>query len=116
MAVGSTDSKDKRSSFSNFGDWISVSAPGSNILSTFPLNDNMIGQKEYGSISGTSMATPFVTGLVGLIRSQNKSLNGVDVKKLLERSTDDLGTGSFDNEFGHGRVNVGKALAAPTRK
>lgn len=110
IAVGSTDSGDRRSSFSNMGDWMSVSAPGSNILSTFPLNQNAIGQKEYGSISGTSMATPFVTGLAGLIRSQFPGMPVANVKRALELSADDKGNPNFDKEFGHGRVNVNKAL------
>lgn len=110
IAVGSTDSRDQRSRFSNFGDWISVTAPGSDILSTFPLNNNMIGQKEYGAISGTSMAAPFVTGLAGLIRSKYPGLRASDVKRAIESSSDDLGKPGFDPEYGFGRVNVAKAL------
>lgn len=110
IAVGSTDNRDQRSRFSNYGDWITVTAPGSDILSTFPLNQNMIGQKEYGTISGTSMAAPFVTGLAGLIRSKYPGLSNVDVKRAIEMSTDDLGKPGFDPEFGFGRVNVAKAL------
>jgi thermitase len=110
IAVGSTDSRDQRSRFSNYGDWISVTAPGSDILSTFPLNTNLIGQKEYGTISGTSMAAPFVTGLAGLIRSKYPGLSNVDVKRAIEMSADDLGKPGFDPEFGFGRVNVAKAL------
>lgn len=110
IAVGSTDSRDQRSRFSNFGDWISVGAPGSDILSTFPLNSNLIGQREYGAISGTSMAAPFVTGLAGLIRSKYPGLRASDVKRAIESSTDDLGKPGFDPEFGFGRVNVAKAL------
>ncbi|HEY9857103.1 MAG TPA: S8 family serine peptidase, partial [Stenomitos sp.] len=61
IAVGSTDEKDAKSSFSNYGDWISVSAPGSNIFSTFPTYPVQIsGTKGYASLSGTSMAAPLV--------------------------------------------------------
>ncbi|PIQ24545.1 hypothetical protein COW36_11040 [bacterium (Candidatus Blackallbacteria) CG17_big_fil_post_rev_8_21_14_2_50_48_46] len=111
IAVGSTDIKDARSRFSNYGDWISVGAPGSDILSTFPFNNNLIGQKEYGAISGTSMAAPFVTGLAGLIRSKYPGLPAAEVKRAIESSADDLGAKGFDPEFGFGRVNVSKALA-----
>jgi subtilisin family serine protease len=111
IAVGSTDNRDQRSRFSNYGDWITVTAPGSDILSTFPLNTNLIGQKEYGAISGTSMAAPFVTGLAGLIRSKYPGLSNVDVKRAIEMSSDDLGKPGFDPEFGFGRVNVAKALS-----
>jgi len=110
LAVGSTDERDGRSRFSNYGPWISVTAPGSNILSTFPYNSNLIGQTEYGAISGTSMASPFVAGLAGLIRSQYPTMPAAMVKQVLEASADDKGAPGFDEEFGHGRVNVGRAL------
>lgn len=110
MAVGATDSKDKRARFSQYGPHLSVTAPGVDILSTFPLNKNAIGPKEYGSISGTSMATPFVAGLAGLVRSQNPSLNAKEVRRIIEQSSDDMGEAGFDNYYGHGRVNVGNAL------
>lgn len=111
VAVGATDSKDVRARYSNYGRWVSVTAPGSDILSTFPLNTNLIGQKEYGAISGTSMATPFVTGLVALIRSKYPTMPAAMVKQVLESSADDKGVPGFDDEYGHGRVNVTRALA-----
>jgi thermitase len=111
IAVGSTDARDQRSRFSNYGDWISVTAPGSDILSTFPFNSNMIGQKEYGSISGTSMAAPFVTGLAGLIRSKYPNLPAAEVKRVIEASSEDLGKPGFDPEFGFGRVHAARALS-----
>lgn len=110
VAVGATDSKDNRARYSNYGPWVSVTAPGSDILSTFPLNSNLIGQKEYGSISGTSMATPFVTGLVALIRSKYPTMPAVMVKNVLEQSAQDKGKPGFDEEYGHGRVSSGRAL------
>lgn len=112
IAVGSTTSRDGLSSFSNYGKHVSVAAPGSNILSTFPLNDNLIKQKEYGSISGTSMATPFVTGLAALILSQHPNLDSQAVRQALESSADDKGDPGWDEKFGHGRVNVANALSA----
>ena len=109
MAVGSTDEKDKRSSFSNFGDWISVSAPGSNIWSTLPTQGAELG-KNYGSLSGTSMATPAVAGLAILVRNQFPAFTAKQVKAKIEASADDKGPKGFDKEFGFGRINVLKAL------
>lgn len=114
LSVGATDINDKRASFSQYGTWISVSAPGVNILSTFPTY-NTSGKKNYGSISGTSMATPAVAGVVALIRSQNPKLNRKEVQAQLERGTDDLGDPGYDVYYGHGRINVAKALAAGRR-
>lgn len=110
IAVGSTDASDSRSRFSNYGPWISVTAPGSDILSTMPFNRNLMGATEYGSASGTSMASPFVAGLAGLIRSQYPNLPAAAVRQVLESTADDRGTPGFDEEFGHGRVNVGSAI------
>ncbi|MBC7475861.1 MAG: S8 family serine peptidase [Candidatus Sericytochromatia bacterium] len=115
MAVGATDSADKIAGFSQFGKHISVAAPGVNILSTFPQYKNGIGQMNYGSISGTSMATPFVAGLAGLIRSTNPSLTAAQTRSIIEKSADDLGDKGFDVHYGWGRVNVGKALSSSLR-
>jgi subtilisin family serine protease len=112
IAVGSTDESDKKSTFSNFGDWISVSAPGSNIMSTFPTYPVQInGTKTYASLSGTSMAAPLVAGLAGLIRSQHANMAPAQVKALLEKTSVDLGTKGFDKNFGHGRIDAFKAVS-----
>jgi len=110
IAVGSTDASDNRSRFSNYGDWVSVTAPGSNILSTFPFNSNLIGKTEYGSISGTSMATPFVTGLAGLVRSKYPTMPQAMVKRVIEVSSEDKGAPGYDEEYGFGRVSLVSAL------
>jgi len=62
--------------FSNYGkEKVDVFAPGIRIYSTFP------GEHEYGSLSGTSMSAPIVTGLAALIRSYYPALTAVQVKK-----------------------------------
>lgn len=62
IAVGSVTSDGTRSSFSNYGDWVDIAAPGSNIYSTLPGNS-------YGNMNGTSMACPHVSGVAALIVS-----------------------------------------------
>jgi len=115
IAVGATDSNDKKAPFSTFGSHISVSAPGVQILSTMPTYDVFITKeygvsKNYAALSGTSMATPVVSGVVGLIRSKYPNLTPAQIKERLEKSSDDLGQTGFDKLYGHGRVNAYKSL------
>jgi thermitase len=109
IAVGSTDCNDARSSFSNYGNHIDLVAPGSNILST--LWDNT-----YASWYGTSMATPHVTGVIGLLRSVNPTYSARELTTILKATADDQvgpiseDTPSWDKYFGSGRLNAYKAV------
>ncbi len=68
IAVGATDSKDQKASYSNYGSWVDVAAPGSNILSTVIDNPSTTDVVEkYQLWNGTSMATPHVAGVAGLV-------------------------------------------------
>ena len=111
LGVGATDSADKIANFSQTGTHNSVAAPGVNILSTFPQYANGIGQMNYGSISGTSMACPYVAGLAGMIRGLHPEFTAAQVRDRLEKTADDKGAAGYDKVFGFGRVNVAKALA-----
>lgn len=102
-AVSSTDSKDKYSYFTTYGEWVSVSAPGSSVLSSVP------GGK-YAIKSGTSMACPNAAGVVALIRCKFPELTNIEVKKRLEITADDKGTPGFDIYYGNGRINAYRAL------
>jgi subtilisin family serine protease len=70
--VGATSNDDTRAGFSNFGGWVDVMAPGVGIFSTY-FNHTAVGsaQHTYDTLQGTSMATPIVTGLVGLVKAAN---------------------------------------------
>jgi len=111
IEVAATDAKDQKARFSNFGKTVSVAAPGVDILSTLPTYK--VGRElSYGTMSGTSMAAPFVAGLAALVRSEFPNLKQAEVKAHIEKMADDLGTAGFDEIFGHGRVNALKAVSA----
>ncbi|MDO7905439.1 S8 family peptidase [Paenibacillus sp. JX-17] len=105
FAVSATDSHMKRASFSNYGDYVDVMAPGASIASTFPGN-------QYAALSGTSMASPHVAALAGLIRSINPDLTNTEVMDLMRKSVIDLGTPGHDKYYGYGQIDVYKALNA----
>lgn len=115
LAVGATDNKDQAADFSQWGEWISVSAPGVQILSTFPTyqcNLNEYGfPKVYAVLDGTSMATPAVAGLAALVKARYATLSPSQLKARLEAATDKVpGMSGFDPHFGFGRVNAVRSL------
>lgn len=104
LAVSATDMNDEITEFSNYGDFIDFSAPGVDIYST------NIGNT-YGSLSGTSMAAPIVSGVGALMLSKNPFLNAVQVENILKRSSLDLGDPGWDILYGNGRVDAYTALS-----
>lgn len=104
ITVASTNRNDERSTFSNYGDWINVSAPGTQIASTFPNN-------QYFYLSGTSMAAPHVAGVAGLIASYMPGLTNEEVKARLIAGVDNINEQNPDyiGLLG-GRINAVKAL------
>ncbi|PKG25350.1 S8 family serine peptidase [Niallia nealsonii] len=103
ISVAATDENDRSSDYSNYGSSIDISAPGDDIYSTVPNN-------KYGYMSGTSMATPIVSGTAALVLSKNPLLSATDVKNILIKSTKDLGANGWDYLFGYGRIDAEKAV------
>lgn len=107
MAVASLDEPGtSRSIFSSCGPEVEIAAPGRDIISTW--NDG-----GYNTISGTSMATPHVSGVAALVWSQDTTLSNASLRCILRDTSDDLGPPDVDPEYGAGRVDADEAIALP---
>jgi hypothetical protein len=103
IAVTATDNGDHLYRHANRGPYVTLAAPGVDILVAQP--------KGYGYLSGTSMATAYVSGLSALMISRVGDLTPVRLRKLLETSATDLGPPRRDPEFGAGRIDASAAFS-----
>lgn len=108
LDVGATDQAGYGASFSTYGSWVDVAAPGVEILSTYHNSDDPDG--DYISLmDGTSMSCPHVVGLAGLLESKDPSLTGPQKFDIIVNNTNPyLGT----KYVGTGIISVKKALDA----
>lgn len=100
IAVGAVDTFLTRADFSNYGDSLELMAPGVKILSTIPNNN-------YDSWNGTSMAAPFVSGIAGLVLSDNNQLTNGQVRQILRFAATSIGSTHY---YGYGFVNAWKTV------
>ena len=107
VAVSATGTSDNFASFSNYGSWIDISAPGVSILTTARFGG-------YGYYNGTSFSSPIAAGLAALILSIDPSFTNTQVLDIIIQNADDLGEPGFDQYYGHGRVNIYASLIAAT--
>jgi len=106
IAVTATNESDAPASFTNFGEWVELAAPGVHIYST-------VYDDSYTYMSGTSMACPHVAGVAALLWSQFPNPTRDWVRLWLRYTADDLGDPGFDVYYGYGRVNAEKAVWEP---
>jgi len=106
ISVAATNSSDIRSSFSNYGVDVDVCAPGSSILST-------VYQSTYSVWDGTSMASPFVAGLAGLVKSVHQGYTGLQLGELVRMTCDNIDgiNPSYAGLLGRGRINANRAVS-----
>jgi subtilisin family serine protease/photosystem II stability/assembly factor-like uncharacterized protein len=114
ISVASTNSDDVKSSFSQYGDAIDVCAPGGSngsfgVYSTVDMNTF-----NYSYMQGTSMASPIVAGLTGLMLSEDTTLTPEKLTTILKATCDNIDAENpgYIGKLGAGRINAYKAVAA----
>jgi subtilisin family serine protease len=100
--AAATTSSDTRASFSNYGAYVDISAPGVSIYTT----DRSGG---YKSVSGTSFSSPATAATAAVVMSANPSLTPSDVLAVISNTAVDLGDPGWDPYYGFGRVNTNAA-------
>ena len=119
FSVAASSQDDSISNFSNYGDSVDIAAPG-NLISSTMANDSFLAANlassmdksvasnyGYWFLSGTSMATPYVSGLAALILSKHPDLSNEDVRNIIKDSSDPV---NGNKNIASGRINALKAL------
>lgn len=128
MAVAATNRSDGYAYYSQYGAHCDIAAPGGaiytnditgGIYSTMPTYNVTLTIKDYGYLQGTSMATPYVSGLAALIWSAAPGLTPAQVQQVIQNTAVDLGPAGWDQNYGYGRIAPLAALqsvvlSAPT--
>ena len=116
LGVGATSMDDSIATFSTQGSQVGISAPGVRIVSTVPnyrtYQSDHGGTQGYAAFSGTSQATPYVTGLAALLLGIDPTLSATALAQRLRGTADDLGVTGPDQAFGAGRLNALRAAQA----
>ncbi|MFW1676756.1 S8 family serine peptidase [Pontibacter sp. JAM-7] len=121
IAVGATDSVDQRASYSNYGKYLDVMAPGGDVSVDADgdgYTDGVLqettrdGRWSYFFYQGTSMATPHVSALAAMLLEVNPDLTPADVRELIRSTSIDLGAGGPDSVYGYGLIQAADALMA----
>jgi serine protease len=106
IAVAALDANKARASYSDGGPQLDIAAPGSNVISTSNGSNT-----SYTSLSGTSMATPHVSGALALALSCAPATTNAQLRDALYRTAEDLGAVGWDSSFGHGLARVDRLVA-----
>ncbi|MDE5415795.1 S8 family peptidase [Alkalihalobacterium chitinilyticum] len=106
LAVTATNQNNELSSFSNYGSWVEVAAPGQDILSTFPgESGDLMG---YKVLSGTSQAAAIISGLAGLMKATNPTLSNRDIRSIIQRAS--IQSVSGEGTIRYGRIDAMRAI------
>ena len=118
ISVGAYDEDHRRATFSNYGTWVDISAPGNVILSSYPMSQCVASGVPgdagcYNWLSGTSMATPHVSGAAALVWSRGDVTTNSQVVDILLNSADRQGVSGtrLDSWTIHGGLNIHNALS-----
>jgi thermitase len=105
IAVSATTNSDTKASFSSYGSFVDLAAPGVGIVNA--IGTSNVPGSFYASWSGTSFSSPIVSGVAGLVWSVDKTLTNAEVDQILRDTAENIGSSLY---FGAGRVNAAFAV------
>ena len=104
LVAAATDSSDNKTSWSSYGEYVDVAAPGLSIYTTADGGG-------YTKVSGTSLSSPITAATVALMMAANPKLSPADVDKIITATALDRGAAGWDQYYGYGRIDAAKAVA-----
>jgi len=108
MSVAAVDSSKNLASFSQKNSQVEIAGPGVDVLSTYPEGTGQQGN--YGTMSGTSMASPHVAGVAALVWSHHPTCSAQEIRSVLNNTAQDLGAAGRDVKFGYGLAQSKDAI------
>ncbi len=110
LSVAATDQSDAKATFSSFGTWVELSAPGVAIWTTFYNNGD--GSHSYTTTQGTSFSSPITAAAAALLWSAEPTYTAAQIASWLRSSCDNIDSlnPGYEGKLGSGRVNLLKAL------
>lgn len=117
IGVAASNAVDEITYFSSRGEYVSVAAPGNNVISSIPLRLAGSGGVEgepYAYWAGTSMACPYVSALAALIKEEYPQANVYQIRKMIEEGAVDIEEDDYDTAAGYGRISSDSLDLDPT--
>lgn len=108
VSVAAVDSSKQLADFSQKNSQVEIAGPGVNVLSTYPEGTGQQGN--YGTMSGTSMASPHVAGVAALVWSHHPTCSAQEIRSVLNTTAQDLGPAGRDVQFGYGLAQTKDAI------
>lgn len=102
LSVGATDQNDARASFSNYGSWVDIAAPGVDVYSTVPTGScSLCKPSGYSALNGTSQSAPIVSGALAMIMARSPGISISELEARIKSTAHklpgaDLGAGRLD--------------------
>ena len=113
IGVAASNAIDEVTYFSSRGEYVSVAAPGDNVISSIRVklaSSEGVEGEPYAYWAGTSMSCPYVSALAALLKEKYPNANVYQIRKMIEEGAEDIDAPGYDTASGYGRINAANSL------